>query len=173
MIAYFLQDNLADELESLFAGKTLEEPSGGRSAIHVFKQNLPIPTIKDVPDEVTDEMLEEGTYAAVTVEDPYPYIIVRLDSGEIKEDGIEQTVTVNILVGVISRDYSNQGHKDVLNILQDIYERFSKNPILAGAYECSAIPSWALQEEASYPYFFGGMTMIFRTLKIFREDPYA
>ena len=78
-----------------------------------------------------------------------------------------------MIIGVIDRDFNNQGHKDVLNIIQKIYERFAKNAILAQKYECVMPIEWALQDEESFPYFFGGMALNFETIPIRREDPYT
>ena len=61
----------------------------------------------------------------------------------------------------------------MMNIIQKIYERFAKNAILAKKYECTMPIEWALQDEESFPYFFGGMALQFETIRIRREDPYA
>lgn len=173
MIAAFLQDDLAEDLKQLFAHFRLEDPDGNRRAINVYKQSLPIPEAEEIPDTVTDEELEEGIYDAKAKEAPFPYILVRLEQGRIEVIDHEQTVTVNLIIGVIDRNHNNQGHKDVLNVMQKIYERFAKNAILAQKYECVMPIDWALQEEESFPYFFGGMALRFETAPIRREDPYA
>lgn len=171
MIATFLQDDLADDLAEIFKHFRLKDPQGKTVGLNIFKQTLPIPTAAEMPDAVTDEELEEGVYDAAAKEDPYPYIIVRVEQGTIEQIDQEQTVIVNLIIGVIDRDYNNQGHKDVLNIIQKIYERFAKNAILAKKYECTMPIEWALQDEESFPYFFGGMALRFETIRIKREDP--
>lgn len=173
MIATFLQDDLATDLAEIFKHFFLKDPQGNTVHLNIFKQSLPIPTAAEMPETVTDEELEEGIYDVQAKEDPYPYIIVRVEQGKIEEIDQEQTVIVNLIIGVIDRDYSNQGHKDVLNIIQKIYERFAKNAILAKKYECVMPIEWALQDEESFPYFFGGMALQFETIRIRREDPYA
>lgn len=173
MIAAFLQDDLKADLEETFKHFRLKDPQGNLVNLNIFEQNLPIPTAKDIPETVTDEDLEEGTYDAQAEEDPYPYIIVRVEQGKIANIDQEQTVIVNLIIGVIDRDFNNQGHKDVLNIIQKIYERFAKNAILAKKYECVMPIEWALQDEESFPYFFGGMALNFETIPIRREDPYT
>lgn len=173
MIATFLQDDLAADLAETFKNFRLKDPQGEAVRLNIFKQSLPIPTAKDIPETVTDEELEEGVYDAEAEEDPYPYIIVRVEQGKIENIDQEQTVVVNLIIGVIDRDFNNQGHKDVLNIIQKIYERFAKNAILAQKYECVMPIEWALQDEESFPYFFGGMALNFETIPIRREDPYT
>lgn len=173
MIATFLQDDLAADLADIFKHFRLKNPQGETVGLNIFKQSLPIPTAKDIPDTVTDEELEEGKYNAEAEEDPYPYIIVRVEQGTIDKIDQEQAVIVNLIIGVIDRDYNNQGHKDVLNIIQRVYERFAKNAILAAKYECVMPITWALQDEESFPYFFGGMALTFETIPIRREDPFT
>ena len=172
MIATFLQDDLKTELEAIFEHFFLKDPAGETSKIHVYKQFLPIPETVDIPSTVTDLELEEETYNAQAKEMPFPYILVRVQEGIIEKIDGEQAVSVTLIIGVVDRGHENQGYKDVLNIIQKIYERFSKNAILAQKYECMMPIQWALQEEESYPYFFGGMALRFETAAIKREDPY-
>ena len=46
-------------------------------------------------------------------------------------------------------------------------------PVLNGKYTIQYPITWALQEEESYPYYFGGMGMAFEIASIVREDRYA
>lgn len=173
MIATFLQDDLAAELQALFEHFRLDSPSGERVPPNVFKQFLPIRTAKDIPDTVTDMELEEGIYNAEANIVPFPYILVRVNEGTIETIGGDQTVTINLIIGTVDRSPLNQGYKDILTIMQRVYERFAKNAILNNRYECLMPISWAMQEEESYPYFFGGMALTFATSPITREDPYT
>ena len=172
MVASLLQDDLAKELETIFKDFRLEGQDGEKRKINIYEQSVPIQEAEEIPDTVTDEELEEGTYNAAGKEALFPYIIVRLTDGKVEAvDGV-QTVNVNLLIGVIDRNHNNQGHKDVLNIMQEIYSRFSRNPLLAKYYECVPPIEWALQDEPSFPYFFGGMALTFELSPIRREDPY-
>ena len=173
MIATFLQDDLKNELEAILEHFRLRDPDGNPSKVNVFKQFLPIPEADEIPDTVTDLELEEGTYNARAKQVPFPYILVRVLEGTIENIDGNQAVDVNLLIGVVDKDRDNQGYKDVLNIIQKIYERFAKNAILAHKYECIMPIQWAMQEEESWPYFFGGMALRFDTTAIRREDPYA
>ncbi len=119
--------------------------------------------------------MEEGLGVTdpVKEEDPYPYAIVRIEDGKIETIDGNQAVTVLIILGAYNDDLKNQGHKDILNMIQRIYERFAKNAILAQKYELVHPITWTLQEEESYPYFIGGVALTFNTLEIRREDPYV
>ena len=174
MIAAFLQDDLAEELRNIFQYFRLKDQNGEWVAVNVYPQNLPVPEVQEIPDTVTDEELEDGVYDAVAQSIPFPYIIVRVSDGEIESPDADQVVDINLLIGVYDKTHDNQGHRDILNIIQKIYERFAKNPILAAHYECLYPMQWALQDEESFPYFFGGMALKFSTLPtIEREDPYT
>lgn len=174
MVATFLQDDLAAELKTVFSGLKLKTPMGGLSEVNVFTQALPIPPPTEPPEGEDQTLLEEGFTDTdpVKTEDPYPYAIVRVEDGRIEAIDDDQTVTVLVILGVYDDDLRNQGHKDVLNMIQDIYERFAKNAILARKYECQHPIQWSLQEEESYPYFFGGVALTFNTVQIRREDSF-
>lgn len=175
MVATLLQDDLVEELKLIFKDLRYKTPGGELSEINVFSQALPIPGPAEPPEGESPEYLEEGLGATdpVKEEDPYPYAIVRIEDGKIETIDGNQAVTVLIILGAYNDSLENQGHKDILNMIQRIYERFAKNAILAQKYELIHPISWSLQEEESYPYFIGGVALTFNTLEIRREDPYV
>lgn len=175
MVATFLQDDLVDELKRIFEHFQLYSASGERSEIHIYKQFVPITKPAEPPEEELDLEVVDENLAASEVEnpeDPFPYIEVRLVEGEIKDVDGDQTVSVYLLIGVYDDHLDNQGVKDVFNVIQKIEERFSKNPILARRYECTYPMKWAMQEEESFPYFFGGLELKFIVHPIRREGPF-
>ena len=176
MVATFLQDDLVEELKHIFKNFRLKNPDGALSEINVFSQELPIQPPTNPPAEsVAPALLEEGLADTDPVrgEDPYPYAIVRIGDGEIKNIDGDQAVTVLIILGVFDDALENQGHKDILNMIDKITERFRKNAILSKKYECLHPIQWTLQEEQSYPYYIGGIALTFNTLQVRREDPYV
>lgn len=141
--------------------------------LNIFSQSLPVPDPATPPEEdVSPEIIEEGLAASEleNPEDPFPYAIVRLTDGKIEQIDANQTVTILIIFGVYDLSRNNQGHKDILHMIQKVEERFGKNAILADRYECVMPINWALQDEDSYPYFVGGLTLNFETLGMRRED---
>lgn len=172
MVATFLQDELAEELKKILSGFRLKNSQGERTAINIFEQLLPMPE-PAAQEEMPPELLENGLAEEITSPDPYPYIIVRVGDGEIENPDSAQTVNINLLMGIYEPDYDKQGHKDILNIIAKIYERFAKTPIFNGKYTIQYPITWVLQEEESYPYYFGGMGLSFETASIVREDKYA
>lgn len=164
MTAFELQDDLIEELKIVFSGFLLKTPaidleSGepSMSEPNLFSQSLPIR--KDDADD-----------------DPYPYIIVRMDSGDMKQDH-PHMVKVRIVIGSFDDSTDTNGHKDVLNIIQKIYERFARNPVLANKYvmkDDSENPfTWVLQDDDTYPYYFGAVEVTWETSAIRRESQFT
>lgn len=152
----FFQEDLKNEIENIFSSDRFLDSEGNRVPLNVYEQQLPV--LKD-------------EYSA----DPIPYALVRLENGstdEKKWDG-NNKVFVTILIGLINRDEENDGHKDILNVIWKIYERFSKNPMLAGKYMFNEPFQWALQDEESFPYFFGAASLTFNIPAIRREDRFT
>ena len=172
MVATFLQQELADELKKIFEGFRLKNPQGEESELNIFEQLLPMPE-PAAQEEAPPELLENGLAEEQTAPDPYPYIIVRIADGEIKDENSAQEANITLLFGTYESDYDKQGHKDILNIIAKIYERFAKFPVLNGKYTIQYPILWTLQDEESYPFYFGGMNLTFEIAAIRREDEYS
>ena len=143
MTARTLQRELVRDLTEYFRSRRYKIPDGGTRAPKVYPQALPL---RESGDET----------------DVFPYIIIRLDSGEIPSQTEPHNVTVLALVGVYDEEPQQQGHITVLEILEAIQERFQEEPTLAGRYKITGPFQWALQQEESYPYYFGAATMVFQ-----------
>ena len=101
-----LQDLLVEEFKELFKDYTYKTASGDRKNLAVFPQHIPI--------NETDEE-----------EDPVPYLIVRLSTGD--DDGTRDSnnkVNLVVIAGIFDDDLQAQGHRDIMNIIQKIYQRF-------------------------------------------------
>lgn len=164
MTPFKLQDDLIDELKYIFSGSKLQIPRIGinkekiYSEPNIYGQSLPIRDHDDQED------------------DPFPYLIVRIESGEMKGD-TPHLVMIRILIGIFDDNNDTNGHKDVLNIIQKVYERFTKNPSLNGKYvmkndrECPF--TWVLQDGDTHPYYFGAIDTTWETRSFRRESPYT
>lgn len=142
MNALRLQDALVVDLQKLFKDRRYKSTSGGNVAVSVFAQNLP------------KRESEED-------DDPFPYIIVRLDSGEIENQTAPCRIAALLLVGIFDDNHKNQGHKAVLEIMEAIQRHYEEKPRLAEQFVFTDPFHWALQDEESYPYFFGGIEINF------------
>lgn len=155
MTALDLQDKLVEEIPKILADYKYKDPNGDYKDINVYKQ--------DVPRYETDED-----------EDPVPYIIVRLHNGE--DEGAKHSnnkVVVVLIIATYDHGLDVQGYRDVMNIIDKIYARFEKEPLLKDAGVFDGEFHWALQEDAYYPYFFGSCSLNFNIPAIRREDPLA
>lgn len=154
MTATLLQEALVKEIGAIFSGELFKDSAGEYGKMKIFEQNLPIREDEDAPD-------------------PIPYIIVRLETGTTKSGVDPQEVLVTLLIGYFDDSTENCGHKGVLGIIQKIHERFEKEPMLAHQFMFQDPFDWALQDEESFPYFFGAASMTFKTAAIRKEDKYA
>lgn len=166
MTAYKLQTDLKEELQNIFSGDAFKTPyqdetgADQYSKLNIYPQSLPLRNNNDQEED----------------EDPYPYIIVRIDSGNMIESKANK-VKIRMLIGIYDEDKDTNGHLDVMNIIQKIYERFAKNPLLADKYimlNDSENPfEWVLQDDDTYPYYFGAIEATWATSAIRRESKYT
>lgn len=154
MTATMLQEELVKELEAIFRGDLFKNSLGEYVKLNVYEQQLPIREDEDSPD-------------------PMPYIIVRLETGSTKSGTDPQEVLVTLLFGYFDDSPENNGHKGVLGMVQKVHERFEKQPMLANQFMFQDPFDWALQDEESFPYFFGAASMTFKTAAIRKEDKFA
>ena len=154
MTATMLQEELVKELEAIFKGDLFKNSLGEYVKLNVYEQQLPIREDEDSPD-------------------PMPYIIVRLETGSTKSGTDPQEVLVTLLFGYFDDSPENNGHKGVLGMIQKVHERFEKQPMLANQFMFQDPFDWALQDEESFPYFFGAASMTFKTAAIRKEDKFA
>jgi hypothetical protein len=154
MTATMLQEEIVKELETIFRGDLFKNSLGEYVKLNVYEQQLPIREDEDSPD-------------------PMPYIIVRLETGSTKSGTDPQEVLVTLLFGYFDDSPENNGHKGVLGMIQKVHERFEKQPMLANQFMFQDPFDWALQDEESFPYFFGAASMTFKTAAIRKEDKFA
>lgn len=154
MTATMLQEELVKELEAIFRGDLFKNSLGEYVKLNVYEQQLPIKEDEDSPD-------------------PMPYITVRIETGSTKSGTDPQEVLVTLLFGYFDDSPENNGHKGVLGMIQKVHERFEKQPMLANQFMFQDPFDWALQDEESFPYFFGAASMTFKTAAIRKEDKFA
>lgn len=154
MTATMLQEELVKELETIFRGDLFKNSLGKYVKLNVYEQQLPIKEDEDSPD-------------------PMPYITVRIETGSTKSGTDPQEVLVTLLFGYFDDSPENNGHKGVLGMIQKVHERFEKQPMLANQFMFQDPFDWALQDEESFPYFFGAASMTFKTAAIRKEDKFA
>ncbi len=154
LTAASLQETLCGEIGRIFEGQFFGNSDHDLVSLNVFEQFLPVRETDDDPD-------------------PVPYIVVRLETGTTESDNDPQTVTVTLLFGCFDDDVENNGHRTILGMIQRVQERFQKEPMLGHAFMFQHPFAWAMQDEESFPYFFGAASMTFQTAAVRKEDKYA
>lgn len=167
----FFQKALVEEIRRITEGMLFQNPAGGELLqLEVFAQSLPIPGRKqaadhDAPYETIDYVDAEPESAVFQC----PWCIVKIEQGSIPEINGYQNVEVAIGFGIYNPDSDNKGHEELLNLIQKIYQRFACDPLLDRQYTCTGAFEWALQEEDTYPYFFGAIGTAFKFMGYQRE----
>lgn len=168
MNARELQTAIKEDLEALFEKTRLKAPPEAVSNRPAYQMGM------DTPDEETPQVApgcaaisvfeQELPIRDAGADDPFPYIIVRLDTGGIDTPTDAHKVNVILLIGIYDDDKQNQGHKTVLEIIEGIQAHYEKQPTLSGgAFQFTDPFKWVLQDEPSYPYFYGACNLAFNT----------
>ncbi len=175
MTPLLLQNQLCDELETIFDGYKYYSPSGERVPLHIFKQNLPQNTV------TVDEFGEEQDGQD---EDPMPFVIVRMQAGKYPSQDQASyysrqqigdayyAVRIVFIVGTCDASPNNWGYVDSQNIIDKIIERFKRNPVI-GAFQFTGAYDWNYQDDTYAPYNYEALEMQFKVPEIKREDPLA
>lgn len=140
MTARQLQQDLIADLAEVFKGKLYRAPSGTDEPVTIAEQNLP-------KRESEDD------------DDPFPYIIVRLSEGQIASQTDAHDVDTILLLGAYDDSPKNNGHRIILEMVEKIQQHYEENQILTGRFVLKDPVAWALQDEESWPYFFGAMNL--------------
>lgn len=170
MTAYALQKELGMEVEAILSDMLFKDVNGSQTNIKSYMQNLPkreqsiyVGGVMPIESMMEDE------------KDLYPHCIIKLDSGFLESAQSAHEIKTFLIFGIFDDDMNCQGHQAILNIIQKIIERFTKNPVLNDRYRMNyeAGISWVLDDEDRYPYYFGALEMTWDIACVRREDKYA
>lgn len=168
MNARELQIVLEDDLRALFEGRTYKAPPPKVQETPEFAlEEYDLGELPEEP-EVSPAMEKLGVYdqglpiREKGENDPFPYIVVRISKGGIASPRDPHKVDLFLLIGIYENDKRNIGHRAVLEIIETIQEHYEKHPTLCGgAFQFTDPFTWVLQDEPSYPYYFGGCNLSF------------
>lgn len=163
MTVFQLQRDLAEEIEIILSDMLFKNPQGKMVPMKAYCQDIP----------KRQQVIRKGALMPEEeeTEDPYPFCIVKAESGDIFIE--VQRVSIMLILAVFNDDTQNQGQQELLNVIHKISERFIKDPVLKDMYRMEDGIEWVLDDEDRYPYFVGGMTMKWDTFFVEREDDYA
>lgn len=167
----FLLQALVNEIKTITEGMLFHTPKSTKlTSLEVYEQSLPIPT-KSQEGEVCDSIdYEDGEEEEAVFK--CPWCTVKVDGGNIPGINEMQSVDVVICFGIYNENENNQGHHEILNLFQKVYERFAVNPLLDSQYTCTGEFEWGLQDEDTYPYFFGAIGTTFKFTGYRRENKF-
>ena len=134
---------LTELMEELFQGRKYAGP-GGRKALTVYKQDLPVTTQDD--------------YDADTSNAPSPYLVVQMDGGSIPDDKSPQEVDFSLVICCYDDQGKREGYQDVSNIKETIIQRICSAPYFGGAFTILKPYAWAIQKDDTDPYYYGAIT---------------
>lgn len=160
-----LQDNLKEELKEQFEKYLFQNHKGELVKLNVYGQFLPKKMdnhyMDDEPDMEDDlgSMMDEDILSEF--KEYYPFVQVQLLE-QISE--IEKaTQHVLFFIGIHDNDNSNEGTREILNIIEIIRQRFFDNRMVGRSFFVTpntkfiGVPS----DEDTFPYFHGTVEMYF------------
>lgn len=155
MTPIYLRKAIKEELEQLFEGFLSSGEAGyGGKKVSIFEQALPL-------GHATEE------------EDFMPYIIIRVMEGSVEEWSEAESVKVILIFCTTDAGMERSGHEDILNMIQKVKERLMRNPQM-GAFFTAELPiKWMVQDDDTYPIYYGGMELTFDCPAIQRESRFA
>lgn len=113
MTAIQLIEDLAEELKEILSHMQFsDELTGKTTGFNIYQFGI--------PREKTAEDRKKK----------FPYALIIPDEGGIADSTSPQTVSIQILIGIYDNEMENRGKKHVLNVINDVSERFLKNPVL-------------------------------------------
>lgn len=170
MTPLFCQKAIIQKLNDIFKEYPLPDPKnkGKYKSLTVYHNDLPIPDYA-ADGEYSDENSEY-------FEQYFPYIIVRINGGNV-EEGTDSRYLVNITlaVGVYDDSSDKQGYEYVVNVITRIYQEFFKVRLLEEKYQIEYPFEWELQDPFdgdTWPYCFGAVSTRWTVGKITREGLY-
>lgn len=166
MTVFQLLKDLAEEIETVLADMLFKDPKGEMEHMRAFPQALPKREQKVKIGELLQDEEKDG-------KDPYPYCVVRAESGNIGFGA--QKVKILLIFGIFNDDIQNQGQAELLNVIHKVTERFIKDPVLKDRYRVDLDVGmyWILDDEDRFPYFAGGVGMTWDTFFAEMEDDYV
>lgn len=155
MTPLMLYDDLIAEVENILRDVVTKNTAGeDMVGVKGYKYRLPLITADDE---------DESQF--------FPYFIVRLSGGKTEDDDSPWLDTADILLGVCENDKDIPGHEHIMVMIQRITDRFVAEPLLNKKFRAEQDVEWAVQDEDTYPFYFGGVEIKFRVPKIGRRIP--
>lgn len=156
MIPFSLQQSLKKRILRLFKEKQYKTPrktaeSTCKAEMSVYTQDLPIPEEKN------------QQFA--------PFVLTKIHSGGQKSFKSSHSTNVSIVVSIYETD-KTAGFETLANCINSIISEIKKRPVFDNTFELDfdSPIDWEVSEEDTYPYFFGGISLNFKTIYLDFEN---
>ena len=149
------QDALCKKIETILKDVQTTNTAGETVVgVTAYKQQLPIVTADDE---------DESQF--------FPFAIVRLMDGTTPDDDTPWLATVTVIFGCHSTEASGSGYQHITVMIQRVTDEFAAEPLLDHMFRAQPEMTWALQDEDTYPFYYGSLKMTFNLPKIARREP--
>ncbi len=138
------QDALIELLREILGDKKYEAPEESRK-LKFFKQELDRPVGDDADTDTNG--------------DSAPYVLVRMEGGEIPDDNSTQLVEFSIEICAYDDSGKNDGYRDVMNITEKITQKVCSAPYFGGCFTILKPFAWAIRKDMREPYYFGACVL--------------
>ena len=102
----------------------------------------------------------------------FPFILLKIVDGNIDSETESALSSIVIVVGLIDENLNNQGHVDVINVLNKIYQYIVKKRIFSDKYSFIFPIRYQLDDEDYHPFHFGYMETNWEMMRVDREDEF-
>lgn len=135
MTPAMLINDLANDLQALFTGKTFKLANGESGALNIYQQHIPIAAFGGDEDAC------------------YPYLMIKLEQHSQLDATGPTECQVTVFAGIFDDNEDLQGYKDLMNIMEDIRQHFLGQGVIAGKYRLTYPLAVVYSEDDYYPYF--------------------
>ncbi len=170
--AFFLQKALIGGLEKIFKSERYPSKNGDMTKLSIFEQSLPVVDAGGIDDE--QEQPESGLLELESACEATqaPYIQVILLGGKTSTVDMSGTADILLYLCVLDDGEKRDGYQYIVNMIQKIQERFSKN-FMIEQYRCGEEIQWEIAGTDDHPFYFGAISMNFQIPAIRKEDDYC
>lgn len=143
-----LQNSFTEWIREEMAGFQSLNTHGELVNLNVYSQALPV---------------QEGMD-----KQPVPYILNILSDATVEKEGIK--ARFHLLLGIYNNDLKNQGHQEIVNIIEKLYQNLYSQGIIAQKYRAEYPMEMEMQvKEDRYPFYYGLMMVCFTGVNTVEE----
>lgn len=150
-------NQLKADMEDKLKNFDFKDKTGKKANIKGYVQALPVLNTRASIGNVAESDNTE-----------VPFFVVRLSDSKIGNG--RNILNIYVLLALFDDDKNQKGYETLINCLDEIVFRYQQFNVL-GAYTCDDEMEIMLQEDDSFPQFYGGITMQWWTKSAEREIP--